>query len=177
MDSEGSSSEVTGHVAEATVASMRTAVADLAPEPRQAVRRAWAAHDIESDDEWVPLAAVCEALGDVVDAVGSGAVVELGREVGTAVDLPADCDTVPAALAALDGAYHDRHRGDAGGYRFRRIGERDGRVECETPYPCAFDRGFVAGVASARAECPVRVSEVGACHEGDAPRCTYELRW
>ena len=69
------------------------------------------------------------------------------------------------------------HRGDVGGYAFRRIGERDGRVECTTPYPCAFDRGFVDGVAATQGEELVCFTEVGACRDDGADRCTYEIQW
>ncbi|PSP71630.1 hypothetical protein BRC79_00180 [Halobacteriales archaeon QH_8_67_27] len=85
---------------------------------------------------------------------------------------------MPAALAALDEMYRAQHwGGDAGGYEFRQTGDEDGRVECETPYPCAFDHGIVEGVAIAHADGFVYVTEIGACQNNGLGRCTYDVSW
>lgn len=177
MDSDGvdaGDAAVAGRAVVRTVAG----VEDVAPASRAAAERALAAHDVAEvrEDAWYPLDAFCDALVAVAAATDADAVRTLGRRVADGLD-PGACGSVPEALANLDATHGDIHRGDAGGYGFRRIGERDGRIECETPYPCPFDRGFVEGVAAAGADGVVRLSEVGVCQADDAPRCTYHLHW
>jgi hypothetical protein len=128
--------------------------------------------------EWYSLAGYIEAVAAIHDLVGDQAVHALGQRIARAVVFPDDAESVSAALAALDEVCRAGHRGgDPGGYDFRQIGDDDGRVECLTPYPCAFDRGIVEGVAVAHADGFVCVTEVGACRTDGADRCTYEISW
>jgi predicted hydrocarbon binding protein len=128
--------------------------------------------------EWYALAGYVDAVASIHDIVGDQAVHALGQRVARAVAFPEGTEDVPAALDALDEVCRAGHRGgDHGGYAFRQIGDEDGRVECRTPYPCAFDRGIVEGAAVAHAEGFVRVCEVGACRADGAERCTYEVSW
>ena len=128
--------------------------------------------------EWYALAGYVDAVAGIHDLVGDHAVHALGQRIARAVPFPDDAESVPDALAALDEGCRAGHRGgDLGGYAFRQIGDDDGRVECRTPYPCAFDRGIVEGAAVAHADGFVCVCEVGACRADGADRCTYEVSW
>ncbi|WP_436931831.1 hypothetical protein [Halosimplex halobium] len=128
--------------------------------------------------EWYPLAGYVDAVASIHDIVGDQAVHALGQRIARAVSFPDDTEGVAAALTALDVVCRAGHRGgDPGGYAFRQIGTADGRVECRTPYPCAFDRGIVEGAAVAHADGFVRVCEVGACRSEGADRCTYDVSW
>lgn len=127
--------------------------------------------------EWYRLRGVVEALEEFAARAGDEAVTGVGRDYAALQQFDAEAPTVPAVLVGL-AAWHDRHhRGHAGEYAFRQIGPTDGRVECATRYPCAFDRGFVEGAALARADRFVCLSEVGRCRADGADRCTYDLSW
>jgi hypothetical protein len=177
MASDGRETTPAGKVSGRAVRPILAGVRELSPESREVAQAALDAHGLAAADteDWFPLAALCGAVADIDDRIGSDTTRALGACVARAVTV--DAHTVPDALAALDEAYRSSHRGDVGGYAFRRIGDRDGRVECATPYPCPFDRGFVERVAAAGADGPIRLSEVGACRGDGAPRCTYDLRW
>jgi len=128
--------------------------------------------------QWYSLAGYADAVGAIHELVGDQAVHALGQRIARVVAFPDDAEGVSAGLAALDEACRAGHRGgEFGGYAFRQIGDDDGRIECRTPYPCAFDRGIVEGAAVAHADGFVRVCEVGACRTDGADRCTYEVSW
>ncbi|WP_436925451.1 hypothetical protein [Halosimplex amylolyticum] len=167
-------------VAGELVAAVVGGVEKFSTDAREPARNAFGDRDLATaqSGEWYPLSAYVDAIDAVHDFVGDHAVHALGQRIARAVAFPADVDGVPAALAALDEVYRDQHRGgDVGGFAFRQIGDEDGRVECHTPYPCAFDRGVVEGVAVAHADGFVCVCEVGACRSEGADRCTYDVSW
>jgi len=168
--------EVSGELVGAVAGGVEKVAADARTAARQAAEDADFAA-IESD-EWYPLGACVDTIEAIHDRVGDQAVHALGQRVTRAVTFADAVDNVPAALAALDEMYRAQHRGgDAGGYEFRQIGDEDGRVECETPYPCAFDRGIVKGIAVAHADGFVCVTEIGACRNDGPGRCTYDVGW
>jgi len=168
--------EVTGEWVRTVAAGVEKFSADSRESARTVLRDAGLA---EADPgEWYSLAGYINAVATIHDLVGDQAVHALGQRVARTVPFPDDAESVPAALAALDEACRAGHRGgDLGGYAFRQIGDDDGRVECRTPYPCAFDRGIVEGTAVAHADGFVCVCEVGACRTDGADRCTYEVSW
>lgn len=168
--------EVSGELVGAVAGGVEAFSADSRGPARTILRE----HDLATvrSGEWYPLAAYIAAIEALHDLVGDHAVHALGQRIARAVGFPTDTDDVPAALAALDEVCRARHRGgDVGGYAFRQIGDEDGRVECHTPYPCAFDRGVVEGAAVAHADGFVCVREVGACRSEGADRCTYDVSW
>ena len=166
--------EVTGEVVRAVLAG----VEQFSPESREVGRATLAEHGFEDPtDEWYPLERCLAVIEEIAVAVGDSGVRALGESVPRAVADSASAPDVPTALSALDDAYRDHHRGDVGGYAFRQIGDADGRIECLTPYPCAFDRGVVEGTAAAVADRYVSLREVGLCPGDGVPRCTYELTW
>lgn len=166
--------EVTGEVVRAVVAG----VEEFQPEARATGRRALEDHGLADPvAEWYPLEQCLGAVEEVATVVGDDAVRALGEAVPRALGVAASTSDVPAALSRVEALYRDHHRGDAGGYAFRQIGDTDGRMESRTPYPCAFDRGVVEGTATAVAEGYVRLREVGVCRADGAPRCTYEVTW
>jgi len=167
--------EVAGDLLRAVV----TGVGQFSSDARGPAIAALSEHGVAepSPGEWYPLAPAIAAIESVDGLVGVDGTLDLGKRVSRTFAFPAATDDVPAALAALDRAYRDHHRGDAGGYTFRQIGDDDGRIECHTPYPCAFDRGVVEGVTSRFADGFVCLREVGVCRADGAERCTYELTW
>jgi len=178
MDSaDGPRSSVEARVAGGSVERFLEGVERVSAPDRETVETALADCGVGSvrSEEWYPLSAVLDAVGVVVEAVGTDAVAAGGRWCGEVV--AADATGVPEALATLDETYRRHHRGDAGGYGFRQIGPTDGRVECSTPYPCVLDRALVEGVARTAADGYVSLVEVSTCRDDGAERCTYELSW
>jgi len=167
--------QVAGDLLRAVVAG----VEQFSPDTRDAALATLSEHGIAEPltDEWYPLAPSLAAIESVDGLVGEPGTFGLGKRIPHTLAFPAEAGDVPTALAALDDAYRAHHRGDAGGYVFRQIGDDDGRIECHTPYPCAFDRGVVEGVAASGADGFVCLREVGRCRADDAERCTYELSW
>lgn len=167
--------EVTGTV----IGAVTKGIEQLPVETREPAQAILQTHNLEAADseDWYPLADFVAAIDEVHELVDEQAVHALGQRIARAVTFPADADDVPPALDALDDVFGAQHRGgNAGGYSFRQIGAEDGRIECQTPYPCAFDRGVVEGAAVAHADGFVCVSEVGACQSDDS-RCTYDVSW
>ena len=171
---EGPTGEVAGRVVACAVEGM----ADHSPGGRETAQQLLGTDDLApAEGIWYSLAVVADAMAGLRAVAGPETVRDLGRRVGRRALRRGDVGPVPARLANIDDVYSRDHRGDVGGYAFRRIGERDGRVECTTPYPCAFDRGFVDGVAATQGEELVCFTEVGACHDDGTDRCTYEIQW
>ena len=119
-------------------------------------------------------AAELEVSAELVGAVAGGServaadARTAARQAAEDADLAAvESDELYPLEACVDAieAIHDR------------VGDEDGRVECETPYPCAFDYGTVEGVAIAHADGFVYVTEIGACQNNGLGRCTYDVSW
>ncbi|MFC7141028.1 hypothetical protein ACFQMA_14480 [Halosimplex aquaticum] len=162
------------------VAAVVEGVEKFSADAREPAQRAFRDRDLATarPGEWYPLSSYVHAVEAVHGLVGDHAVHALGQRIARAVAFPEGVESVPDALDALDDVCRDRHRGgDVGGYAFRQIGDEDGRIECHTPYPCAFDRGVVEGTAVAHADGFVCVCEVGACRAEGADRCTYDVSW
>lgn len=144
---------------------------------REAARTALAERGIEAPgaERWYPVSDYAAALEELASDLGPAGLRCVAVATPWVTSLPTA--SVPAALGAIDAGYRRSHRGDAGGYSFRQIGAADGRIECDTPYPCAFDRSVVEGAADRVADGFVCLNEVGACRETGEDRCTYELTW
>lgn len=179
MDSDSADGRAAVEVDRQSIACVADGVDALPEAAQSAARTALTARDLTGPegDTWTPIEPLLTAIDAVATAAGRGAVRELGRQYARGVVAPVDTASVPEALVALDARYRRHHRGEAGGYSFRRIGDSDGRVECDTPYPCPFDQGVVEGAATAHTDGFVHISEVGTCRDTGGPRCTYDLRW
>jgi len=174
-DDRATNAEVSG----AVVAAVVDLLDDLPSDDRSRATSIFAEHGLSNPDpdEWYSLSAFVDAV-EAVDRTLDVGASDLGARAARAVTVPETATDVPGALAVLDDAYGETHRGeDLGGYGFRQIGDDDGRVECDTPYPCAFDRGLVEGVADRVASGFVCLREVGVCRSEGGDRCTYELSW
>lgn len=124
-------------------------------------------------DDWYDAERFQGVLTHIVEMAGPATVERIGREVATSIDLPDVTDTA-AALAGLDSAYRQLHRGTAGTYEVDHIGERSARVQVSTPYPDAFDRGLLLGVGYDYSEGVPRVVPVDA---DGTDTTVYEVTW
>lgn len=167
-------------VAGTVVGAVTTGIEEFPAQTRESAVTILKRHGLDApvSEAWYPLAEYVAAIESIHDLVDDQALNALGQRISREVTFPEDTEDVATALDALDEVVGAQHRGGvASGYSFRQIGSEDGRVECQTPYPCAFDRGVVEGVAVAHAEGFVCVTEVGACEPEDTGRCTYDVSW
>lgn len=84
-------------------------------------------------------------------------------------------------LRSINEAYQLNHRGgDIGHYRFEKLDDNQGRVECRNPYPCPYDRGLIRSVTReySPVESFVFVEEPNSeCRREGGDACTYVVHW
>ncbi|USZ69326.1 hypothetical protein NGM10_06200 [Halorussus salilacus] len=145
-----------------------------------------AENGIESppSEKWYALADFLAALDDIGSALGEETVTRLGAKVPEGVDWPSEVESATDGFETVDDAYHLNHRGgDIGHYEFAEVGERERRVTCANPYPCAFDRGIIEGTLRAFGEefnyTPmVFIHETSErCRDEGGEQCTYRVTW
>jgi hypothetical protein len=143
---------------------------------------------------WYPQENWLAAWEEIATNIGPRACYQIGRQVPRHAVFPPSVTEVNGAIASLDIAYHMNHRKNGkpmfdpatgqkakgiGNYGFEPMkGERRIKSVCENPYPCDFDRGLLAEVAT-RFEAQARVShDDGApCRSKGASSCTYYVSW
>jgi len=141
-----------------------------------------------SQDTWL------RAFEEIAKDVGPRACFQIGRNVFGSVPFPPQIRDIHSAVASVDVAYHMNHRKNgkvmfdaATGRKLTGIGncgyrpvqhERKIISVCENPYPCDFDRGIMAEVAS-RFERNARVThdEQTGCRKDGGDSCTYTIAW
>ncbi|MFB6159688.1 MAG: hypothetical protein ABEJ61_00750 [Haloferacaceae archaeon] len=132
-------------------------------------------------DEWYPQQAWLNTFEALADDLEPHLLDRLGEQIPSVSDWPNGVAGVEEGLRSIDEAYRRNHRGgDIGHYRFERLDERTGRVVCENPYPCPFDRGLVRAVARTYApvESFVFVEERGdRCRRDGDDACAYTVTW
>ncbi|WP_049922331.1 4-vinyl reductase [Halopiger djelfimassiliensis] len=130
-------------------------------------------------DEWYPLEIPLAMLYDMRDEYGGVRMRNMGQNVPEHVEFPPELSEVDEALASIDAAYHQNHRGsEIGSYEFETEGPNEGVMICENPYPCEFDKGLIKGVAKKFANNPVTVEEVGdQCRSDGDQHCEYHVEW
>jgi len=137
--------------------------------------------DDPNPDDWYAQAAELDVLATIADQFGPHVLDRLGERIPSVARWPSGVSGVADGLRSIDDAYRRNHRGgDIGHYRFEKVDEGRGRVECRNPYPCPFDRGLIRSVAKdySSVESFVFVEERGeACRRRGDERCTYTVRW
>ncbi len=134
-------------------------------------------------DGWYPQQAWLDVLRSIYEGEGPTLfdMVSIGMKIPETALWPPEIDTVEAALASIDMAYHMNHRnGEIGHYRAETVGERHMQIICDNPYPSDFDYGIIYatvrrfmpegwGFTLVRADTPSRL-------KGD-DCCIYEITW
>ncbi|AUV82467.1 hypothetical protein C2R22_13125 [Salinigranum rubrum] len=134
-----------------------------------------------SPDEWYPQQAWLNTFERIAEATEPHILDRLGEQIPDVVDWPSGVSSVEAGLTAIDDAYQLNHRGStSGAYRFEPVDDQVGKMVCENPYPCPFDRGLIRAVARRYApiEAFVFVEERGeTCRRKGDDECTYTVSW
>ncbi|WP_251342970.1 hypothetical protein [Haloplanus halophilus] len=137
--------------------------------------------DDPNPDDWYPQGAELDVLATIAEELEPHLLDRLGEQIPAVARWPSGVSGVAEGLRSIDDAYHRNHRGgEIGHYRFEKVADGRGRVECRNPYPCPFDRGLIRAVARqySPVESFVFVEERGErCRREGADRCTYVVHW
>jgi len=131
-------------------------------------------------DAWYPQRSYLDACEEAVDAVCE-AVGDGARRLGEGMADSLDVGSVSSPLGALKEVaerHQRRHRGgDVGYYDAVETGGSSVRVECRTPYPCAFDSALVRSAAASIVD-GVSLKETSThCRAAGGQVCAYRLSW
>jgi predicted hydrocarbon binding protein len=132
-----------------------------------------------NEDEWYPQEDWLAAFEDVSESMGDSTLGKIGKEIPRNAEWPPGTDTVVEGVESIDEAYRMNHRnGEIGSYTAKRVEQNKIHVECDNPYPCAFDVGIIKGVVKEFGDSTAFVDEVGdGCREEGAESCLYEVTW
>ena len=132
-------------------------------------------------DEWYPQQAWLNTFEVIAEQLEPHILDRLGEQIPDVAEWPSDVSDIEGGLRAIDEAYQLNHRGgDIGSYRFEPVDDQTGRMVCENPYPCLFDRGLIRAVArrNAPVEAFVFVEERSdVCRRDGDDTCIYTVSW
>jgi hypothetical protein len=143
---------------------------------------------------WYPLKEWLSAYEGIAKEIGYNSLYGIGRSIPENASFPPHVQDIHSAIASIDVAYHLNHRkhgqvmfNPETGAMLEGIGHYraeshplESRIVCvcENPYPCDFDRGIIAAMAT-RFEATAKTA-----HDNDAPcrkkgadSCTYFVWW
>lgn len=144
--------------------------------------------------QWYSQQAWLDSFRSIAEGVGPATLFSIGYEIPRNALFPPEIDGVTNALQAIDVAYHMNHRvggvvmfdPNGGGmlegighYRFVALDGHNGKMVCENPYPCSFDRGIVTAMAQrfSTGVPRVRHDDTAPCRKNGADSCTYTVAW
>lgn len=140
------------------------------------------AHGLEDPqpDQWYSQQAFLNVLKTLSES-GLLNLVAVGMKIPEVAKWPSTVDSIEAALASIDTAYHLNHRGgEIGHYVYEKIGERHVRLTCTNPYPSDFDYGLIYATARLYALPGTRFYVVRAespCRLNGDDTCIYDVTW
>lgn len=170
----------TGEVHSRVVATVPRAIERACGFFEERTARLLAAHGLDETASavWYEAADFAALCDDVLASTGGNTVRRIGKELADTYDWAVTPGSVVDALASLDGAYRDAHRGDAGGYDFQRTGAESGRLICRTPYPVELDEGLLRGIGQRFSDTGFTKSEVVDTHREDGLLVTtLDVHW
>jgi hypothetical protein len=135
-------------------------------------------------EKWYPQQTWLDVLREVAAAKFNAMfdLVSIGMHIPENAAFPPDIDSIPAALASIDVAYHMNHRnGEIGEYRFVGVNDKQIDMICRNPYPDDFDYGIIYSMArrfrTAGSHFVVRHDDHAPCRKKGADSCTYHITW
>jgi hypothetical protein len=133
--------------------------------------------------QWYSQQKWLDAFRNIAETIGPSTLFSIGLKIPENAQFPPEIDSIEKALSAIDVAYHMNHQGgEIGHYKFISIGIRSGKMVCENPYPCDFDRGLIEAMARRfKQKDAVRVKvehdDKAPCRKRGANSCTYKISW
>lgn len=168
--------EVNGETLLATVAVLR----ETGPVGQEILTR----HGLDRVEpgQWLPQELCFAAFQEITARLGDQALYAIGHRIPDHARFPPGIDGVERALRALGAAYQVNHRGGViGVYRVRFAEPGSAEVECQNPYPSAFDHGLLQGLldrytaGSGRSE--VQLATDRPTRKTGGASCTFRLTW
>jgi predicted hydrocarbon binding protein len=143
---------------------------------------------------WYPLRDWLSAYDGIAQEVGYNSLYSIGKSIPENATFPPHVTDIYSGLASIDVAYHLNHRKDGEvmfnpetGKMLEGIGHyatepvaNDNRIvcHCDNPYPCDFDRGIIAAMATRFQKQAKAVHDSEApCRKKGAESCTYVVWW
>ncbi len=123
-----------------------------------------------------------DSFKKIAEHFGPSTLLIIGKKIPENATFPPQIDSIEKALAAIDIAYHMNHRGgEIGHYQFTVTGNQTGKMVCNNPYPCDFDRGIITAMAVRFApkdtNPKVTHDDSQPCRKKGANTCTYLITW
>lgn len=134
-------------------------------------------------NQWYSQQSWLDAFKNIAELVGEASLYHIGEHIPESADWPSGIDSIEQALDSIDVAYHLNHRGgEIGHYQYRKTGDRSGKMVCNNPYPCDFDRGIIEAIATKfkPKDSPfvnVEHDDSQPCRQKGADSCTYLISW
>jgi len=98
-------------------------------------------------DKWYNQQAFLNAFKEISKYLGDGTLFKIGYAIPNNAQFPTNIKNVHEALYSIDIAYHLNHRnGEIGFYKYKKLGEKYGKMICSNPYPDNFDRGIIMSI-------------------------------
>lgn len=135
-------------------------------------------------ETWYPMAQLVEVTRRIQTEIGPNTMRAVGRKLNeNIIPFPPHVRSLEDAMRFVNLSYQTFHRGRGriGGYQYESLGERKGRMTCDDPYPCDFDRGALEALGERfrpQDSLWVRVEhQAQGCREQGAHACIYDITW
>jgi hypothetical protein len=148
---------------------------------------------LTTQERWFPLESWLAVHEVIYREIGPNAILSLGTRITENPNFPPGIKDIPAALHALDLAYHRSHRkfGVAmydpatgqmmegiGNYRMHHlVGRSTAEVTSDTPYLCDVDLSILRGTVQ---QCDLKAKVVhaqGTCKKNGDAACQFTVTW
>jgi hypothetical protein len=137
--------------------------------------------------KFYPLQSYLDAMKEIASKFGGGMLVRIGEQIASTAVIPPSIDSLDLLLTMSDQAYAMNHRGgEVGHWVYTNLGTVHGlrttQIECNTPYPCQFDRGVLEGFAkrfrpAGVKDVIVRHDDLLPCRRSGGTSCTFIISW
>lgn len=133
--------------------------------------------------QWYSQQSWLDSFKEISSKIGPKSLFAIGKAIPANANFPPDINSIEKALASIDVAYHMNHKGgEIGHYKFVKTEGRTGKMVCDNPYPCEFDRGIIEAMAQKfkPADSIVALVEhdnTQPCRKNGAETCTYLITW
>jgi hypothetical protein len=99
-------------------------------------------------DSWCNQQRWLDVYRKIYEHLGSDTLYSIGRRIPYSAEFPADqMHDVQTALASINVAYHNAHRGgEIGCYKLVEPGLDHYEIHCDNPYPNQFDLGIITSL-------------------------------
>jgi hypothetical protein len=100
-------------------------------------------HQVQPDD-WYPVQDGLNFLKDISSNIGPNMLFAMGKATGESALLPPEINDIPSAIQACNYALSLSHKGEIGNIVLHDFNPEQSTavIECHTPYPSEFERGF-----------------------------------